>query len=196
MTCNSSCSFCEEFVRSLALIFSNYSSGFIPIVSSLAETDEGKIVNVCPTRATDELAAHFEPLKVMYLNSKGGLLNEKGRVIEGINLPHDLEVAATLPWCNRKIQTKLTNIYALLEKLPFTSSVVITSADTVLNELFTHKGKDFESLYFIFCFIFGSEVLLLISFALSYAVYCDVLLCIKISGILELGMYGTARFHK
>ena len=143
-------------------IYSNncftYSAGFIPIVSSLAETDEGKIVHVCPTRATDELAAHFEPLKVMYLNSKGGLTNEKGRVIEGINLPHDLEVAATLPWCDRKIQSRLTSIYTLLEKLPFTSSAVITSADAVLNELFTHKGKELESLCFILCVVFKLEV--------------------------------------
>ena len=136
------------------------SSGFIPIISSLAETDEGKIVNVCPTRATDELAAHFEPLKVMYLNSKGGLLNEKGRVIEVINLPHDLELAATLPWCDTNVQSRITRIHTLLEKMPFTSSVVITSADTVLNELFTHKGKDFEvPVYYPVHFVFHHSLL-------------------------------------
>lgn len=117
------------------------SSGFIPIVSSLVETNEGGIINVCPTKATDELAAHFEPLKVMYLNSKGGLTTEKGRVIEVINLPYDLESSSHLPWCDRKTKLRMANINSLLEKLPFTSSVVITSADTVLNELFTHKGS-------------------------------------------------------
>ena len=96
---------------------------------------------MCPTKATDELAAHFEPLKVMYLNSKGGLTTENGRVIEVINLPYDLEASSDLPWCDRTTKLRMTNINSLLEKLPFTSSVVITSADTVLNELFTHKGK-------------------------------------------------------
>ena len=108
----------------------------------MVETNEGGIISVCPTKATDELAAHFEPLKVMYLNSKGGLTTEKGRVIEVINLPYDLESSSHLPWCDRKTKLRMANINSLLEKLPFTSSVVITSADTVLNELFTHKGRN------------------------------------------------------
>lgn len=115
-------------------------SGFIPIISSLAETGDGRIINVCPIRTTAELASHFQPLKVMHLNSKGGLTNERGRVIEAVNLPNDFEIAASLPWCNREVHSRLGNINSLLEKLPFTSSVVITSADTIIQELFTHRG--------------------------------------------------------
>ena len=38
------------------------------------------MIRVCPIRAADQLAAYFKPMKVMYLNSKGGLINEKGKV--------------------------------------------------------------------------------------------------------------------
>ena len=142
------CPQCPRFLRlsqgdnklhDLFLTFS--STGHIPILSSLAETNDGHMIHVCPMRATDELAAHFKPLKVMYLNSKGGILNEKGRVIEQVNFPTDYITATSLPWCDNRIYAKLGDINNLLKKLPFTSSAVITSADSVLQELFTHKGK-------------------------------------------------------
>lgn len=99
------------------------------------------MVHVCPIRATNELAAYFKPLKVMYLNSKGGILNEKGRVVEQVNFPTDYTTASSLPWCDNRTYAKMGNINTLLQKLPFTSSVVIASADSVLQELFTHRGK-------------------------------------------------------
>eukprot|EP00112_Aurelia_sp_Birch-Aquarium-sp1_P011770 Seg2476.3 transcript_id=Seg2476.3/GoldUCD/mRNA.D3Y31 product="N-acetylglutamate synthase mitochondrial" protein_id=Seg2476.3/GoldUCD/D3Y31 len=117
------------------------STGHIPILSSLAETNDGQMVHVCPIRATNELAAYFKPLKVMYLNSKGGILNEKGRVVEQVNFPTDYTTASSLPWCDNRTYAKMGNINTLLQKLPFTSSVVIASADSVLQELFTHRGS-------------------------------------------------------
>ena len=68
-------------------------------------------------------------------------MNEQGRVIEQVNFPTDYLTATFLPWCDNRTYATLGNINNLLKKLPFTSSVVITSADSVLQELFTHKGK-------------------------------------------------------
>eukprot|EP00794_Sanderia_malayensis_P017633 gene17633-19387_t len=116
-------------------------SGNIPILSSLAQTEDGRIVHVCPIKATDTLAASFQPSKVMYLNSIGGLLNERGRIIEQMNMPVDYLSVSKEPWCDDKLFNRIESINNLLGKLPFTSSAVITSADTVLNELFTHKGS-------------------------------------------------------
>ena len=118
-----------------------FSSGYIPIVSSLAETDDGKIVHICPFRTADEIAVHYKPLKVMYLNTKGGLLNEKGRVIEAVKLSAENDDATSFPWHDNETHERIGSIKCLLDKLPFTSSVVIASANTVIKELFTHKGK-------------------------------------------------------
>ncbi|XP_065052468.1 N-acetylglutamate synthase, mitochondrial-like [Rhopilema esculentum] len=117
------------------------SSGYIPIVSSLAETDDGKIVHICPFRTADEIAVHYKPLKVMYLNTKGGLLNEKGRVIEAVKLSAENDEASSFPWHDNETHERIRSIKGLLDKLPFTSSVVIASANTVIKELFTHKGS-------------------------------------------------------
>lgn len=48
-------------------------AGALPILTSLAETAEGQILNVNADVATAELAKVLEPLKIVYLSEKGGL---------------------------------------------------------------------------------------------------------------------------
>lgn len=49
-------------------------SGYLPILTSLAETPLGQLLNVNADVAAGELARQFEPLKIVYLNEKVVLL--------------------------------------------------------------------------------------------------------------------------
>ena len=49
--------------------------GAIPVLSSLAETDSGQVLNVNADIAAAQLARAVRPLKIVYLNDKGGLFH-------------------------------------------------------------------------------------------------------------------------
>lgn len=69
------------------LVEASVKAGCLPILTSLAETPTGQILNVNADVAASELAQALEPLKIIYLNEKGGLFNgETGKKIDTINL--------------------------------------------------------------------------------------------------------------
>lgn len=62
-------------------------AGALPILTSLAETDSGQILNVNADIAAGELAKELEPLKIVFLNEKGGLFHGvTGEKLDVINL--------------------------------------------------------------------------------------------------------------
>jgi N-acetyl-gamma-glutamyl-phosphate reductase/acetylglutamate kinase len=69
------------------LVESSIRAGALPILTSLAETPDGQILNVNADVAAGELARVLEPLKIIYLNEKGGLFHGgTGKKIDIINL--------------------------------------------------------------------------------------------------------------
>lgn len=62
-------------------------AGALPILTSLAETPSGQILNVNADVAAGDLAKVLEPMKIVYLNEKGGLFHGvTGELLETINL--------------------------------------------------------------------------------------------------------------
>lgn len=62
-------------------------AGALPILTSLAETEDGQLLNVNADVAAGELAKVLEPMKVLYINEKGGLFHGvTGDKISVINL--------------------------------------------------------------------------------------------------------------
>ena len=62
-------------------------AGALPILTSLAESIEGQILNVNADIAAGELAKELEPLKIVFLNEKGGLFHGiTGEKLDIINL--------------------------------------------------------------------------------------------------------------
>ncbi|KAI8839982.1 Aspartate/glutamate/uridylate kinase [Chytriomyces cf. hyalinus JEL632] len=124
-----------------ALIESSIRAGALPILTSLAETPDGQIVNVNADVAAGELASVLEPLKIVYLNEKGGLFHgvTKKR-IDVINLDEEYEDLMKEPWVKFGTKLKIREIHDLLMRLPRSSSVSIISADHLHKELFTHSG--------------------------------------------------------
>lgn len=124
-----------------SMIESCITSGSLPILTSMAETLDGQILNINADIAASMIARVIEPLKVVYLNNTGGLLHgETGEVIDIIDLDKDYNNLLRQSWITSGVRLKLNQIKELLEHLPRTSSACIISADHLQKELFTVSG--------------------------------------------------------
>ncbi|KAJ3044597.1 hypothetical protein HDV00_001523 [Rhizophlyctis rosea] len=123
------------------LVESSIRSGALPILTSLADTPDGQILNVNADVAAGELARVLEPLKIVYLNEKGGLFHGVTKQkIDVINLDEEYEDLLKEPWVKYGTKLKIKEIHDLLMHLPRSSSVSIISAEHLHKELFTHSG--------------------------------------------------------
>ncbi|KAK7972909.1 nicotinate-nucleotide pyrophosphorylase -like protein [Apiospora saccharicola] len=123
-----------------APIESAIESGYLPILTSMAETTEGQVLNVNADVAAGELARVLEPLKVVYLSEKGGLFGEEGNKISAINLDEEFDHLMSQSWCKFGTRLKIKEIKELLDNLPRTSSVAIIHPAELQKELFTDSG--------------------------------------------------------
>ncbi|KAJ2758078.1 hypothetical protein IWQ56_006097, partial [Coemansia nantahalensis] len=124
------------------VVESSIRAGCLPILTSLAETPDGQILNVNADIAAGELARVLEPLKIVYLNEKNGLYHgATGKLIETIHLDEEYEGLLKEPWVRYGTKLKLKEIKELLDTLPRSSSVAIISAEHLHKELFTHSGS-------------------------------------------------------
>ncbi|CAG7851818.1 Protein ARG5,6, mitochondrial Contains: RecName: Full=N-acetyl-gamma-glutamyl-phosphate reductase; AltName: Full=N-acetyl-glutamate semialdehyde dehydrogenase; Short=NAGSA dehydrogenase; Contains: RecName: Full=Acetylglutamate kinase; AltName: Full=N-acetyl-L-glutamate 5-phosphotransferase; AltName: Full=NAG kinase; Short=AGK; Flags: Precursor [Serendipita indica DSM 11827] len=116
-------------------------AGALPILTSLAESTEGQILNVNADIAAGELAKELEPMKIVYLNEKGGLFHGvTGQRLDVINLDEEYAGLMKEPWVKYGTKLKLREIKELLDHLPRSSSVAIIKADSLQKELFTDSG--------------------------------------------------------
>ena len=62
-------------------------AGALPILTSLAESADGQILNVNADIAAGELAKELEPMKIVFLNDEGGMFHGvTGEKLDVINL--------------------------------------------------------------------------------------------------------------
>ncbi|OCF54557.1 N-acetyl-gamma-glutamyl-phosphate reductase [Kwoniella mangroviensis CBS 10435] len=116
-------------------------AGCLPILTSLAENAEGQILNVNADVAAGELARVLEPMKIVYLNEKGGLFHGvSGKKISTINLDEEYDSLMKESWVKFGTKLKIREIKELLDTLPRTSSVAIISTGMLQKELFTDAG--------------------------------------------------------
>ena len=115
--------------------------GDIPVLSSLAETSTGQLLNVNADTATRHLARKLEPYKIIFLTPTGGLLDGEGRLISAINLAEDYVELMEKPWLTGGMRLKIQEVQQILEGLPPSSSVAITAPSELPKELFTHRGS-------------------------------------------------------
>ncbi|KZT18733.1 bifunctional acetylglutamate kinase/N-acetyl-gamma-glutamyl-phosphate reductase [Neolentinus lepideus HHB14362 ss-1] len=116
-------------------------AGALPILTSLAESPEGQILNVNADIAAGELAKELEPLKIVFLNEKGGLFHGvTGEKLDVINLDEEYDTLMKQPWVKYGTKLKLREFKELLDHLPRSSSVAVISAAMLQKELFTDSG--------------------------------------------------------
>ncbi|KAL6905007.1 Aspartate/glutamate/uridylate kinase [Trichoderma evansii] len=121
-------------------IESSISAGYVPILTSMAEGDDGCLLNVNADVAAAELARALKPLKVVYLSEKGGLFNGEDKKISQINLDEEFDYLMAQPWCRYGTRLKIKEIKELLDDLPRSSSVAIIHPSDLQKELFTDSG--------------------------------------------------------
>lgn len=115
--------------------------GYIPVMTCMAESEDGQVLNVNADKAAAELAKELVPLKIVYLSEKGGLYDkETGKLIEAINLDEEYDVYMKKPWVIHGTRSKIRDIKTLLDDLPRSSSVAIIHPESLERELFTHSG--------------------------------------------------------
>ncbi|KAK4229576.1 Aspartate/glutamate/uridylate kinase [Podospora fimiseda] len=115
-------------------------NGYLPILTSMAETDDGHILNVNADVAAAELARALEPLKVVYLSEKGGLFDAAGQKISAINLDEEFDHLMSQEWVRYGTRLKIKEIKELLDTLPRATSVAIIHPGDLQKELFTDSG--------------------------------------------------------
>ncbi|XP_057673644.1 N-acetylglutamate synthase, mitochondrial [Corythoichthys intestinalis] len=115
--------------------------GMIPLVCPVGKDEQGRSVILDSMEVTAAISHALQPHKVMFLTNMGGLRNQENEVLGTVSLPGDLPHLSMAPWLSAKERHRVTGIARLLNCLPTESSAVITSADTLLTELFSHKGS-------------------------------------------------------
>ncbi|XP_041943807.1 N-acetylglutamate synthase, mitochondrial isoform X1 [Alosa sapidissima] len=115
--------------------------GTIPLVCPVGREPSGRSVALNSVDVTAAVARALQPLKVMFLNSRGGLFCQNHKVLDSVSLPGDLPALSGAAWLTAVERRQVCVIAQLLNQLPGESSAVVTSANTLLTELFSHKGS-------------------------------------------------------
>lgn len=116
-------------------------SGAIPILTCLGIASGGQLLNINGDSATRAIVQALQPMKVIFLTGTGGLLDKHKRPMHSINLASDYEKLMKADWVQGGMRLKLQEIKRLLDSLPLTSSVSMTTPQGLVRELFTHGGS-------------------------------------------------------
>ncbi len=129
-------------IRSVELesIRDTVSAGSLPVVTCLGESSSGQVLNINADIAARELVWAVGPHKILFITPTGGLLDANGDLISAISLTEDFDELMQQPWVHSGMRLKLEQIQQLLEPLPASASVSITSVENMARELFTHIG--------------------------------------------------------
>lgn len=125
----------------LGLIRSVVKSGAIPILTCLGIAPGGQLLNINGDSATRALVGALQPMKIIFLTGAGGLLDKKGKPMHSIQIATDYEKLMKADWVAGGMRLKLVEIKRLLESVPLSSSVSITTPRELIRELFTHGGS-------------------------------------------------------
>ncbi len=125
----------------LAALEAAITADSIPVITSLGETEAGQIVNINADWAANELVKKLEPYKIIFLTGTGGILDERGKLIDSISLSTQYEHLMQQPWLHSGMRVKLEQIHDLLMDLPPATSLAITTPEEMAKELFTHRGS-------------------------------------------------------
>jgi len=124
----------------LSAVESAVRSGAMPVLTCLGESPSGQVLNINADIATRELVWALRPHKVIFLSPTGGLLDGQDRIISAVSLTNDYEALMQESWVHSGMRLKLQQINDMLQELPDSTSVSITSAANLTRELFTYRG--------------------------------------------------------
>lgn len=115
-------------------------AGCIPVVAPLAESATGQILNISSDVAFRKLVVAIQPRKALIVNQDGGWMGQDGNKIKVIDLNSDYERMLTEKYEDERQLLLLKEMKLILDHLPPSSSISLTSAPGLLQELFTTQG--------------------------------------------------------
>lgn len=115
--------------------------GQLPVLSPVATSGHGQLLNINADTATRSLAIALKATKIIYLTPTGGILNPGGQVIPAVNCSEDLQPMLDSGLISGGMARKLIEVRDLLDQLDEHASVSITSPAKIARELFTHRGS-------------------------------------------------------
>ncbi|KAK5580337.1 hypothetical protein RB653_000353 [Dictyostelium firmibasis] len=113
---------------------------YVPVISSLAMTPEGQVLNINADVAALELAKSINPLKILFINTTAGMKDGDGKVMQHIKLDEQYAELMKQPWVKHGTKLKLKEFKSCLDVLPPSTSITITSPDLLMKELFAKDG--------------------------------------------------------
>ncbi|MEK7469959.1 MAG: acetylglutamate kinase [Planctomycetota bacterium] len=113
----------------------------IPVVSPVGFDDYGQPLNVNADVVARALVMALRPKKLILLTDEGGVRDGNGKIIPFINLTADLQGMQDRGEVTGGMALKLRETKQLLDDLPTTMFVTITSPHSLIKELFTVKGS-------------------------------------------------------
>ncbi|KAM3863763.1 N-acetylglutamate synthase, mitochondrial [Diretmus argenteus] len=125
----------------ISLLQWSLNCGVIPLVCPVGRDGRGCSVTLDTVEVTAAISRALQPHKVMFLNSSGGLRNQQHKVLGSVSLPGDLPALSAASWLSPAERRRVGTLARLLNQLPTESTAVITSANTLLTELFSHRGS-------------------------------------------------------
>jgi acetylglutamate kinase len=125
----------------MTAVQASLAAGRVPVILPLGETDGGQILNVNSDTATHHFIRAAQPNKIIFLTATGGLLDGAGERIEAINLATAYDDLMAAEWLQGGMRLKMQEIAGMLDDLPLSASVSITSPAELAKELFTHTGS-------------------------------------------------------
>ncbi|KAI9614095.1 hypothetical protein KEM48_006162 [Puccinia striiformis f. sp. tritici PST-130] len=113
-------------------------------IEAAIRADKGRSdLNVNADVATSELAKVLEPVKIVFLNEKGGLFHGvTQQKLDVINLDEEYDSLMKQEWVKYGTKLKIREIKELLDHLPRSTSVAIISPEDLQKELFTDSGAE------------------------------------------------------
>mmetsp|Transcript_22345 Transcript_22345/g.35751 ORF Transcript_22345/g.35751 Transcript_22345/m.35751 type:complete len:813 (-) Transcript_22345:2715-5153(-) len=117
-------------------------SNHVPVLTSLGQTKEGQLLNINADVAARDVVIALKPMRVLFGSAKGGWIDDDtGKIVNAIDMTNEYESLASLDYEGRQgTLLKLNEIKLILDNVPDTTSVSITSAQNMLKELFSETG--------------------------------------------------------
>ncbi len=113
--------------------------GYMPVLASLGHKD-GAAYNINADTLGSWLVRKIRPKKFILVTETGGVLDKHGDLISTIDIDADLQRLISQDVVTGGMLLKVREIGALLKSVPQTV-VEVCSAESLLQELFTIKGK-------------------------------------------------------